>query len=196
MGLGKNLEMISLLVTDAEKFGRGTTLVVAPLSVMSNWSGQISHHVHEDKALKVYTYHGAGRVVAMKAEDFAAYDVVITTYGTLASDYMPRGNGASSRQAERKLRSSGLYSMDWRRIILDEGHTIRNPAFKGAAAVTALIARSRWVLAGTPIVNSLKDLFCLLRFVGITGGLNQLEVFNSVFIHPLRSGDPSATFLL
>lgn len=196
MGLGKTLEMISLLAADADKHGRGTTLVVAPLSVMSNWSGQIAHHMHEDKALKVYTYHSAGRV-AMKAEDFAQYDLVITTYQTLASDYMPRGKGAPSKQQpDRKLRSSGLYSMEWRRIILDEGHTVRNPASKGAAAVTAVMARSRWVLTGTPIVNSLRDLYSLLRFIGITGGLNQLEVFNSVLIRPLKNGDPSATFLL
>ncbi|KAK5125033.1 hypothetical protein LTR85_001224 [Meristemomyces frigidus] len=196
MGLGKTLEMVSLLAADAEKHGRGTTLVVALLSMMSNWSGQIAHHVHADKALKVYTYHGGGRV-AMKAEDFAEYDVVITTYQTLASDYMPRGKGAaSSRQPERKLRASGLYSMDWRRIILDEGHIIRNPASKGAAAVTAVMARSRWVLTGTPIVNSLKDLYSVLRFIGITGGLDTLQVFNTVLIRPLKNGDPSATFLL
>ncbi|KAI7216168.1 SNF2 family DNA-dependent ATPase domain-containing protein [Hortaea werneckii] len=194
MGLGKTLEMISLIIADAEKFGRGSTLIVAPLSVMSNWSGQIAHHVHENMALKVYTYHGSGRV-SMKAEDFAQYDVVVTTYQTLAMDYMPRGKGAP-KQPEKKLRANGLYSMDWRRVILDEGHAVRNPASKGAAAVTSLMSRSRWVLTGTPIINSLKDLYSLLRFIGITGGLNQLEIFNSVLIRPLKAGDPSATYLL
>ncbi|KAK4580025.1 hypothetical protein LTR86_000227 [Recurvomyces mirabilis] len=69
MGLGKTLEVISLLIADAKKNGRGTTLVVAPLSVMSNWSGQIAYHIRADQALKVYTYHGSGRV-KMKAADF------------------------------------------------------------------------------------------------------------------------------
>ncbi|KAI7547546.1 SNF2 family DNA-dependent ATPase domain-containing protein, partial [Hortaea werneckii] len=194
MGLGKTLEMISLIIADAEKFGRGSTLIVSPLSVMSNWSGQIAHHVHDNMALKVYIYHGTGRV-SMKAEDFAQYDVVVTTYQTLAMDYMPRGKGAP-KQPEKKLRANGLYSMDWRRVILDEGHAVRNPASKGAAAVTSLMSRSRWVLTGTPIINSLKDLYSLLRFIGITGGLNQLEIFNSVLIRPLKAGDPSATYLL
>ncbi|KAI7561242.1 SNF2 family DNA-dependent ATPase domain-containing protein, partial [Hortaea werneckii] len=153
MGLGKTLEMISLIIADAEKFGRGSTLIVSPLSVMSNWSGQIAHHVHENMALKVYIYHGNGRV-SMKAEDFAQYDVVVTTYQTLAMDYMPRAKGAP-KQPEKKLRANGLYSMDWRRVILDEGHAVRNPASKGAAAVTSLMSRSRWVLTGTPIINSL-----------------------------------------
>ncbi|TKA73745.1 hypothetical protein B0A55_05458 [Friedmanniomyces simplex] len=195
MGLGKTLEMISLIVADAEKHGRGTTLVVAPLSVMSNWSGQIAQHVREDRALKVYTYHGAGRV-NMNAADFEQYGVVITTYQTLASDYMPRGKGASNKQPDGQLRCSGLYSVDWRRVILDEGHAVRNPASKGAAAVTGLLARSRWVLTGTPIVNSLKDLYSLLKFIGVTGGLEQLQAFNSILIRPLKDGDPSAIFLL
>jgi len=197
MGLGKTLEMISLLVADNDKAGRktGTTLIVAPLSVMSNWSGQMALHIREDRALSVYTYHGAGRV-KMSAEQLGQYDVVITTYQTLASDFMPKGKGATNKAPEKKLRATGLYSMDWRRVILDEGHIVRNPQSKGAAAVTALMAKSRWVLSGTPIVNSLRDLYCLLRFVGISGGLEGLEIFNRVLVRPLKQGDPSATFLL
>ncbi|KAM0723526.1 hypothetical protein Q7P37_000513 [Cladosporium fusiforme] len=196
MGLGKTLQMIALLAAGSAKSGGrgGTTLIVSPLSVMSNWSDQIARHVHEEYALKVYTYHAAGRV-RMKAEDFAKFDVVITTYQTLASDWMPHGKGGS-KQPQQGLRSNGLYSMEWRRIVLDEGHTVRNPSSKGAAAVTAVHAKSRWVLTGTPIINSLKDLYCLLRFIGITGGLEQLEVFNSVLVRPLKDGSPDATFLL
>ncbi len=195
MGLGKTLEIISLLIADNEKAGRrtGTTLIVAPLSVMSNWSGQIAQHVHEHSALKTYTYHGAGRV-NMKAADFAQYDVVITTYQMLASDYLPKGKGAKAPL--RELRPNGLYSLEWRRVILDEGHSIRNPASKGAAAVNALIARARWALTGTPIVNSLKDLYSLLKFVSVTGGLQDLEIFNRVLTRPLKQSDPSAVHLL
>lgn len=123
MGLGKTLEMIALLAADSAKSGGkgGTTLIVSPLSVMSNWSDQISRHVHEHYALKVYTYHAAGRV-RMKAADFAQYDVVITTYQTLASDWMPRGKGAS-KQSQQGLRPNGLYSMEWCRIVSAYGIT-------------------------------------------------------------------------
>lgn len=119
--------------------------------------------------------------------------MIITTYQTLASDYMPK---QSSKQPERKLRSTGLYSVNYRRVILDEGHSIRNPKAKGHAAVNALMARSRWVLTGTPIVNSLKDLYAFLRFVGVTGGLQQLDIWNRVLTRPLKNEDESATFLL
>lgn len=193
MGLGKTLEMIALIVADAEKCGRGTTLIVSPLSVMSNWSGQIARHLHPENALKVHIYHGTGRG-DMEAADFEAFDVVITTYQTLAADYMPRGKEVA--KPKNGIRSKGLYSMKWRRVVLDEGHIIRNPQSKGAAAVYALVARSRWALTGTPIVNSLKDLYSLLRFIGVTGGLESLEVFNSVLVRPLKSGNEQGFVLL
>jgi SWI/SNF-related matrix-associated actin-dependent regulator of chromatin subfamily A3 len=192
MGLGKTLEMIALIAADAEKHGRGTTLVVAPLSVLSNWTTQVSAHIKAEHQMTVHVYHGSGRV-KMKAEDLKKHDIVLTTYQTLASDYMP---GKGSKQPERKLRATGLYSMEWRRVILDEGHIIRNPQSKGAAAVNALLSRSRWALTGTPIVNSLKDLYSLLRFIGVTGGLERLDVFNSVLVRPLKTGNESAGLLL
>lgn len=196
MGLGKTLEMISLIVADAEKYGRGTTLIVAPVSVMSNWTTQVEAHVRESNMLKVYTYHGASKNDKMGAEDFAKYGVVLTSYQTLAGIYMPGGGGKNAKKPERKFRETGLYSMEWRRVILDEGHCVRNPQTKGAAAVYALMSRSRWVLTGTPIVNSLRDLYSLLKFIGITGGLNQLEIFNSALVRPLTNGDESARLLL
>ncbi|KAI4745354.1 SNF2 family DNA-dependent ATPase domain-containing protein [Aureobasidium sp. EXF-12298] len=192
MGLGKTLEMISLLVSDLEDFTpsqqgeSSATLIVAPLSVMSNWSDQIARHVRKDQPLRVYTYHGAGKK-SMGPKDFSEYDVVITTYQTLASDWASGG---------KPPKSKGLYSVHWRRVILDEGHNVRNPTSKSASAVTAVLARSRWVLTGTPIINSLKDLYSLLRFIGITGGLEKLEVFNSVLVRPVKNNDSSAIALL
>lgn len=86
--------------------------------------------------------------------------------------------------------------MNWRRIVLDEGHSIRNPSTKGALAASALLGRSRWVLTGTPIINSLKDLYSLVRFIGLSGGLERLEIFNSVLIRPLKAGFEDANLLL
>lgn len=57
MGLGKIIQIIALMVSDPNR-GSGPTLIVAPLSVMSNWSGQIEKHVKPEHALRVFTYHG------------------------------------------------------------------------------------------------------------------------------------------
>ncbi|KAL9638439.1 MAG: hypothetical protein Q9164_001555, partial [Protoblastenia rupestris] len=192
MGLGKTLEMISLIMADPKKTKASkTTLIVAPVGVMSNWSGQIAHHVNPNHALNVFVYHGSGKK-PMKAADFAEFDVVITSYGTLATDYYPK----NTKNPPAVPRSYGLFSINWRRVILDEGHSIRNPQTKSALAASNLLAQSRWVLTGTPIINNLRDLYSLVRFIRLTGGLERLDIFNSVLIRPLKAGDGNASLLL
>jgi len=187
MGLGKTLQVISLIMQG----GPGTTLILAPVSVMSNWAQQMERHVRKESALKVLTYHGSNRA-KMSHQDFGEYDVVITTYSTLSTEYLPRG----TKNPEKIPRKDGLFSMNWARVVLDEGHTIRNPSTKSAVAATSLLATSRWVLTGTPIVNSIKDLYSMLKFLHITGGLERMELFNAVLTRPLALGSPNAELIL
>ena len=193
MGLGKTLEMIALMVADSQASDASTktTLIVSPLGIMSNWSGQIAHHVRPEKPLNVLVYHGNSKR-KMTVADFAAYDVVITTYGTLTTEYMPRGAKSPPAIPTRH----GLFSMNWRRVILDEGHHIRNPKSKASIACCGLLAHSRWVLTGTPIINNLKDLYSLIRFLRLTGGLERLAIFNGALIRPLKEGHEWASKLL
>lgn len=158
---------------------------------MSNWSGQIASHIKKKYALRVLTYHGSGKK-QMRASDFEEYDVVITTYASMATEYMPRGTSTPADVP----RPTGLYSTKWRRVVLDEGHTIRNPKAKQAVAACALMADSRWILTGTPIVNNLKDFYSHVKFLRLSGGLQQLEVFNGALVRPLKDGDPNANLLL
>lgn len=115
MGLGKTLEMIALVISDPLE--KGPTLIVSPLGVMSNWSTQIAHHVDPDHSLKVLTYHGSSKK-QMTAEEMAAYDIIITTYGTLSTEYLPK----NTQEPLPVPREHGLFSTKWRRVILDEGH--------------------------------------------------------------------------
>ncbi|KAH8912067.1 RAD5-like protein [Coniochaeta sp. PMI_546] len=164
MGLGKTLQIISLILTG----GPGTTLIIAPVSVMSNWEQQIKRHVLPENAPKVLIYHGPER----RSAKLTDYDVVVSSYGTLTSE-ATEGN---------------LFKVHWRRVVLDEGHTIRNAKTKAAVAACALIAKSRWVLTGTPIVNNVRDIHSLVKFLRLTGGIEQLEVFNTVITRPLTEG--------
>lgn len=174
MGLGKTLQMIGLILTSP-----GTTLIVAPVSVMSNWEQQAHQHVHEEHAPKILIHHGVRKATA--ARELMKYDIVITSYNTLSADHGSKGP---------------LTSASWRRVILDEGHTIRNAKTKAALAACALKAESRWVLSGTPIVNNVKDLHSHVKFLRLTGGVEDWGVFNAVIARPLGLGNSRAEMLL
>lgn len=187
MGLGKTIQVISLILANSQPktpSSSKATLIVSPVGVMSNWKHQIQDHTHSDNIPNVLIYHGAGKKEAKKLDQ---YDVVVTSYGALAVEYNPN---------TQQVPAKGLYSMQWRRVVLDEGHTIRNPRSKGALSACRLQADSRWTLTGTPIINTLKDLYSQVRFLRLSGGLEDMAVFNSVLIRPLMSEDPNARLLL
>jgi len=78
-----------------------------------------------------------------------------------------------------------LYSVKWRRIILDEAHGIRNPKSVKSVAAAHLEAESRWCLTGTPVVNKLQDLYSLVRFLRMSGGLAISDMFNRTIVRPV-----------
>ncbi|KAL4966801.1 DEAD/DEAH box helicase [Aspergillus stella-maris] len=187
MGLGKTIQIISLILSNSKPKtpqSSKTTLIVSPVGVMSNWRNQIQDHTKEEHTPRVLIYHGTGK---KEAANLDQYDVVVTSYGALAMEYKPESKAPPKK---------GLFSLQCRRVVLDEGHTIRNPRSKGAMAACSLRADSRWTLTGTPIINTLKDLYSQIRFLGLTGGLEDLAVFNSVLIRPLMSDDPDSRLLL
>ncbi|KAF9890959.1 hypothetical protein FE257_005216 [Aspergillus nanangensis] len=187
MGLGKTIQIISLILTNSQPKTQGassSTLIISPVGVMSNWRTQIQDHTHKESAPRVLIYHGQGK---KEAANFDQYDVIITSYGALAMEYNPNAKTPPKK---------GIFSLHWRRVVLDEGHTIRNPRSKGALAASNLRADSRWSLTGTPIINTLKDLYSQVRYLRLSGGLEDMAVFNSVLIRPLASGEPEGRLLL
>ncbi|XP_072897666.1 helicase-like transcription factor isoform X1 [Hemitrygon akajei] len=127
-----------------------STLIVCPLSVLGNWIDQFDRHMCPDVKLNLYLYYGSER--NKDAAFLTEQDVVLTTYNTLTVDY---GSGSASP----------LHKVNWLRVVLDEGHTIRNPNAQQTKAALTLKAERRWVLTGTPIQNSLKDLWSVLSFL-------------------------------
>lgn len=124
-----------------------------------------------------------GRIIKVVSQPYNCKprtDFEILT-GTLSTEYMPRG----TKTPEKIPRKDGLFSMKWARVVLDEGHTIRNHSTKAAVATTAVLANARWVLTGTPIVNTIKDFYSMIKFLGITGGLERLELFNAILTRQL-----------
>src|SRR5271170_6356434 len=166
MGLGKTLQyyppildvranfrIISLLVANPKDsgipyvpfpVGASGTLIVCPLSLLSNWTSQIEQHL-APSTLSVLVFHGANKKDANL--DLSKYDVVITSYGTLAADYKTEGLDKSDQKPAKSSRS--LFGRMWKRVVLDEGHTIRNARTKMSRAAVRLDAVARWSLTGT-----------------------------------------------
>ncbi|KAH6913909.1 SNF2 family N-terminal domain-containing protein [Coprinopsis sp. MPI-PUGE-AT-0042] len=194
MGLGKTLTMLSLILATKDdnhpNFSK-STLIVAPVSILSNWEKQIQDHVVLG-VLSTYLYYGNNRSIS--ADDLKKYDIVITTYQTITGEHpesAPAGNKRRKSLTGRCLRFLGR-----QRIILDEGHVIRNPKTKMAKAVVDLPADRRWVLSGTPIINSPRDLGSMLTFLRICKPLDNEDYFKRLLIRPLKNGEPEGAEML
>ncbi|KAG6378256.1 putative DNA repair protein rad5 [Boletus reticuloceps] len=202
MGLGKTLTMISLILATKKDVPRGycnSTLIVVPLSVISNWEKQIEEHCVRG-TLSVCLYYGAGR--NMTPQQLMTRDVVITTYQVVSGDadfstVGQNGTAGEGPAKKKKKHGKGLFEVKWKRIVLDEGHNIRNPKTKMAMAVCMLTAERRWVLSGTPIVSDEQfDLGSILTFLQICHPLDNEDFFKRLVLRPLKQGDPSGAELL
>jgi SNF2 family DNA or RNA helicase len=145
---------------------------------MRQWEKEIAHHIKDMYKLSVYLYWGNG-----KRADFSTlrkYDVVLTTFGTLTSEFKQKDSRRESMLYERELNEPDFRrkSRDklallgpecmWYRIIIDEAHMIKNRNSIQSKASVDLQAKHRLCLTGTPMMNSIDELYPLLRFLRIS----------------------------
>ncbi|KFQ00113.1 Helicase-like transcription factor, partial [Leptosomus discolor] len=154
--------------------GPRATLIVCPLSVLSSWIDQFEQHIHQDFNVNIYVYYGSDR--SKDPSVLSEQDVVLTTYNILATDYGIGGD-------------SPLHKVKWLRIVLDEGHTIRNPNAQQTKAALNLEGHRRWVLTGTPIQNSVKDLWSLISFLKLKPFTDR-EWWHRTIQRPVTMGAP------
>ncbi|KAL3477940.1 SNF2 family N-terminal domain-containing protein [Aspergillus californicus] len=149
------------------------TLVIVPSRVLINtWVREIKSHMKN--SLKVLTYHGRSRKDAIG--NIERYDIVITTYNTLAKEHHAKLLGEGK---------SPLHDFFWYRVVLDEAHMIRRRETTFHKAVIELPAKSRWCLSGTPIQNSLADLASLLAFIKVRP-FHDPGIFRHWISHPFE----------
>ncbi|KAL5350791.1 hypothetical protein ACLOAV_004362 [Pseudogymnoascus australis] len=192
MGLGKTLQSISLILTNPRPSGsdledgkrkfpssmQKCTLVVAPLALIRQWELEIKDKVLPSHALRVYVHHGPQRT--KNHNDLKNYDVVVTTYQILVSEF-----GNSSQDSEGI--KVGCFGLHWYRVILDEAHTIKNRNAKATQACYALRSEYRWCLTGTPMQNNLDELQSLIKFLRIKP-YDDLKQWKDQIDRPMKNG--------
>lgn len=157
MGMGKTLQVISLLVADKKR----PNLVVAPTVAILQWRNEIAKFT---EGMRVIVWHGAQRASDTKA--LAEADVVLTSYAVMESSFR-RGVVGVQRGGRRVHEASALHETAWRRVVLDEAHHIKERATNTAKSAFALKADYRWCLSGTPLQNRVGELYSMIRFLEI-----------------------------
>lgn len=169
MGLGKTIQALALIVSEQENEDKlGTTLICTPVSLLQQWAREI--RTKTKPPLKLYIHHGNSKRMIPSSE-LNKYEIVLTTYGTIAHDYK------NFIKYEKDIIEQSKYSFhkpeftllehQWHRIILDEAQVIKNRHTLSAQSCYKLQATYRWCLSGTPMQNSIDELYSLMRFLRI-----------------------------
>ncbi len=140
MGLGKTLQTIAFLLSKKDS----KTLIIAPTSLVFNWYNEFKKFA---PSLKVAMVNGNPDERESLIKNYQEYDVLITTYNL----------------CKRDLEIYKKIYFDY--VILDEAQNIKNPSSQNAKSVKNLKSKNRFALTGTPIENSLMELWSIFDFI-------------------------------
>lgn len=181
MGLGKTIQTIAWIVSTSpiphppsptphppSPIPHPPILIVAPLTLLANWAHEFAKFA---PGLKVYVHQGSLRHLASGFRRAAcAADVVLTSYTLLVRE------------------QSAFASIAWDGLVLDEAQAIKNPDTQAARAVRALTPAKRLALTGTPIENSVADIWSIEEFLN-PGFLGERKAFDERFAKPIAADE-------
>lgn len=163
MGLGKTVQILALIALEkARGHLANPALIVAPTSLMTNWSAEAARFAPD---LKVLVLHGADR-----KHKFAAigdHDLVLTTYPLIARD------------------RETLLAREWHMAVLDEAQTVKNPDAATTRWLRETKAKHRFCLTGTPMENHLGELWSIMSFAN-PGYLGDKAAFSRQWRTPIE----------
>ena len=150
-----------------------TNLIVGPVALIRQWEEEIHRKTKPSHRLSVFVYHGK----KAKPDELMGYDVVLTTYGTIAAELKRREKWLEAHEGREKdyndhdlaIKCPLLHptKAKFHRVILDEAQCIKNKDTKTAKACHLIRATYRWCLTGTPMMNGVVELYSLLKFLQI-----------------------------
>ncbi|MGN0483004.1 MAG: DEAD/DEAH box helicase [Lachnospiraceae bacterium] len=163
MGLGKTLQMISVLLSAKEEGKKGTSLIVAPASLVYNWGEEFEKFA---PALHVALVTGKPQEREKQIADYESADVLVTSYDLL------------KRDIDLYEGKSFLYE------VIDEAQYIKNQTTAASKAVKLIQSQTRFALTGTPIENRLSELWSIFDYL-MPGFLYKYEEFKKEFESPI-----------
>lgn len=163
MGLGKTVQILALIALEkARGHLANPALVVAPTSLMTNWSAEAARFAPD---LKVLVLHGADR--KQKFDAIGDHDLVLTTYPLIARD------------------RETLLVREWHLAVLDEAQTVKNPDAATTRWLRETKAKHRFCLTGTPMENHLGELWSIMSFAN-PGYLGDKAAFSRQWRTPIE----------
>ena len=181
MGLGKTIQLITLLLHERDKLKDnetfpGPTLLICPMSIVGNWQKELQRFA---PSLNVMIHHGPERLSNEAfAEEALKHDIVITTYALALRD------------------KEHLMAVEWENIVIDEAQNIKNETAKQTMAIKRLQARHKIAMTGTPVENRLSELWSIMEFLN-PGYLGSGKDFHTNFAIPIeRYHNPEKSELL
>ena len=162
MGLGKTVQALALLQNVHDNGKQLPSLIVVPTSPLFNWQKEIERFTPKLRSL-IYVGNDRKRF----QESFDDYDVIVTSYGIMRRDI------------------DFLKKREFLYVILDESQNIKNPVSVNAQAVRMLKAHHRLALSGTPVENSLNELWSQFAFLN-PGMLGSERTFSENFAKPIQ----------
>ena len=169
MGLGKTLQTLTWLSLVRDSGGRRPSLIICPTSLVRNWEAESAKFTPWMKTLVI---SGPNR-----ADDFIkidTFDIVITSYALLQRDFEEAWSGRS-----------------FNAVVLDEAQHIKNRQTKNAKAVKMLNSARRLALTGTPVENSVTDVWSIFDFL-MPNYLGEYESFKLNYEEPIAGGGAGA----
>lgn len=175
MGLGKTLQVISVIQAAKEEKSTGTSLVIAPASLIYNWQEEFEKF---SSGLNVQVISGTKENRKTILDEYKNYDVLITSYDLLKRDIAEYEEKEFSYQ------------------IVDEAQYIKNHSTAVAKAVKCIVSRTRYALTGTPIENRLSELWSIFDYL-MPGFLYGYENFRKELESPIvKNKDEKAADML
>ena len=167
MGLGKTIQMLAMILAYVNENKKNTmpSLVVCPSSLTLNWLGEANKFT---PSLKVCVISGSALEREKKIKAIAKYDLVIVSYDSL----------------KRDIEIYQKYGYQFKYMIADEAQYIKNNNTQNAKAIKQIMAQTRFASTGTPIENSLSELWSIFDYI-MPGYLYKYRKFKELYETPI-----------